>query len=119
MNAVLVPLGDDAPLLVRIEQRTHGRHIESRRYRVFRKQFQDARDADTIAILAPRHAPDRLAAVAQLIGLMLGIERQRERTSRAALPGLGPIGLAGADLVDQPAPVRFRPLPGLHLSFEL
>src|ERR1700730_15271879 len=86
---------------------------------MFRKQSQDARDADTIAILAPRHAPDRLAAVAQLIGLMIGIERQRKRAWCAALPGLGPIGLAGADLVDQPAPVLFRPLPRLHLSFEL
>ncbi len=114
MDADLVAFGDDAPLLVRIEQRTHGRHIEGRRHRVFREQFQDARDADTIAVLSPRHAPDRLAAVAQLIGLVVGIERQRERAARAALPALGPIGLAGADLVDQPAPVLFRPLPGFE-----
>src|ERR1044072_931613 len=119
MNTDLVPLGDDAPLLVRIEQRTHGRYVEGRRHRVFSKQFQDARDADTIAVLPPRHAPDRLAAVAQLIGLMIGIERQRKTASRAALPGPGPIGLAGTDLVDQPAPVLLRPLPGLHLSLEL
>src|SRR3984885_12094624 len=119
MDPDLVPLCDDAPLLARIEQRTHRRHIEGRRHRVFRKQFQDARDADTIAILPPRHAPDRLAAVAQLIGLMIGIERQRKRASRAALPGLGPIGLAGAALVDPPAPMLFWPLPRFHLSFEL
>jgi hypothetical protein len=39
MDADLVPFGDDAALLVRIEQRTHGRHVEGSRHRVFRKQL--------------------------------------------------------------------------------
>src|ERR1700756_4139226 len=116
MDADLVPFGDDATLLVAVEQRDDAGHIEGRGHPMPGEQFQNARDADAIAILSPRHAPDRFAAVAQLVGLVIGIERQRERASRAVLPGLRTKAAAGANLVDEAAPMRFRPLPGLQLG---
>src|SRR5215472_4190401 len=116
MDADLMPLGDDAPLLVAMEQGGDSGHIERRGHGVFCEQLQDAGDADAIAILSPRHAPDRFAAVAQLVGLVIGVERQRKRAARATLPALWPIRAAGADLVDKPAPMRFRPLPWFKLG---
>src|SRR5262245_1298226 len=119
MDADLVAFGDDASLLVAIEQGDDSGHIEGRRHRVPFEQFQDARDADAIAILSPGHAPNGFAAVTQLVGLVVGIERQREGASRTVLPALRTVAAAGADLVDETAPMRFRPLPGFQLSFEL
>src|SRR5215831_15926812 len=115
MDADLVPLGDNATLLVAIEQRNDAGHVKGCRHRMFGEQFQDARDADAIAILSPRHASDRSAAVAQLVRLVIGIERQRERASRAVLPAVWTKAAAGADLVDEAAPMLFRPLPGFEL----
>src|SRR6185437_8471023 len=112
MDADLMPLGDDAPLLVAMEQGGDSGHVERRGHGVLCEQLQNAGDADAIAILSPRHAPDRFAAVAQLVGLVIGIERQRERAPCAILPALRPIAAPGADLVDEPPPMRFRPLPG-------
>src|SRR5215472_15221589 len=83
---------------------------------MFREQIQDRGDADAIAILSPRHAPDRFAPVAQLVGLVIGIERQRERAARAALPARRTKAAASTDLVDEAAPVRLRPLPGFELG---
>src|SRR6185312_5408319 len=116
MDADLMAFGDDASLLVAIEQGDDGGHVERRRHGMPCKQLQDARDADAIAILSPRHASDGFAPVAQLVGLVIGIERQREGASRATLPALRTIGAPGADLIDEAAPMRFRPLPGLHLG---
>ena len=61
------------------------------------------------------HAADRLAAVAQLVGLVVGVEGQRHGAARAVLPGLGPVAPAGAHLLDQLAPVLLGPLPGFQL----
>jgi len=48
----------DPTLLIAIEQRDDSRHVEGCRHRVLCEQFQDARHADAIAILSPRHATD-------------------------------------------------------------
>src|SRR5215475_4956949 len=112
MDADLVSFGDDATLLVAIEQRDDAGHIEGRRHRMLGEQFQDTWDADAITVLSPGHAPDRFAAVAQLVGLVIGIERQRERASRAVLPAPWTKAAAGADVVDEATPMLFRPLPG-------
>src|SRR6516162_6195092 len=79
------------------------------------EQFQDARHADAIAILSPRHATDRFAAVAQLVRLVIGIEGQREGAARTTPPAFRTKTAAGADLVDETAPMLFRPLPGFEL----
>ena len=114
MDADLVAFGDHPALLVGMEQRGDGRHIEGRRHVVFLQQLEDARHADPVAVLAPGHAADRLAALAQLVGFVIGVERDREGAARAVLPGLRPQRAAGAHLVDQLAPVLLRPLPGLQ-----
>src|SRR5262249_1926337 len=74
-----------------------------------------ARHANAIAILSPRHATDRFAAVAQLVRLVIGIEGKREGAGRTTLPALRAKTAAGADLVDETAPMLFRPLPGFEL----
>src|SRR5499427_8240566 len=115
MDADLVPFPDDTTLLVAIKQRDDARHIEGCRHRMSCEQFQDARHADAIAILSPRQTTDRFAAVAQLVRLVIGIEGKREGAARATLPALRTKAAAGADLVDETAPMGLRPLPGLEL----
>src|SRR5262245_25847466 len=115
MDADLVPFSDDTTLLVAIKQRDDARHIEGCRHRMLCEQFQDTRHAYAIAILSPCQATDRFAAVAQLVGLVIGIEREREGAARATLPALRTKATAGADLADETAPMGFRPLPGLEL----
>src|SRR5215470_2659345 len=115
MDADLVPFPDVATLLVAIKQRDDARHIEGCRHRMLCEQFQDTRHADAIAILSPRQTTVRFAAVAQLVGLVIGIEGKREGAARATLPALRTKAAAGADLVDKSAPMGFRPLPGLEL----
>src|SRR6516225_5130982 len=115
MDADLVSFADDATLLVAMEQRDDARHIEGCRHRMPCEQFQDARHANPIAILSPRHATDRFAAVAQLVRLVIGIEGKREGAARTTFPALRTKTAAGADLVDETAPMLFRPLPGFKL----
>ena len=77
---------------------------------------EDARHADAAAVLAPGHAPDRLAAVAQLVGLVVAIEGQRNRAAGPARPALRFQRSPRAHLVDTPAPFVLRPLPRFHRS---
>jgi hypothetical protein len=116
MEPDLMTFGDHPALLVGIEQGHHRRHVEGRGDAVPGQQFEDVWHADAIAILAPRHASDGLAAVTQLIGVVVGIEGEREGGARPVLPPGRPVGPAGADLVDEAAPVIFRPLPGFELG---
>src|SRR5206468_12393536 len=78
-------------------------------------KLADARHADARTVLAPAHAADRLATVAQLIGLVVGVEGKRHGAACAVFPAPGPVELAGAHLVDQLFPMRVGPLPGLQL----
>ena len=117
VDADLVALGDDAALLVRVDQRGDRRHVERRLDAVAVEQFQDARHADPGAELAPGEPADRLAAVAQIAGLVIAVERQRDRAARAARPFARPQRPAGAHPVDQLAPVLLRPLPGFEIGF--
>ena len=115
MDADLVALGDQRALLLGMQQGGHGGHVEGRLHIVLLQQFADARHADPVAGLAPGHAADRLAAIAQLVGLVVGIEGERHGAARAVLPRLGPVALAGAHLGHQLAPVLLAPLPGFQL----
>src|SRR5215468_8701420 len=115
MDADLMPFPDDTTLLVAIKQRDDARHIEGCRHRMLCEQFQDARHADAIAILSPRQSTDRFAAVAQFVRLVIGIEGKREGAARTTLPAVRTKAAAGADLVDETAPMLFRPLPGFEL----
>ena len=92
VDADLVAFGDDAALLVGIEQRGHGRHEEARFDVVPLQSVEDARHALAVAVLALRQPADRLAALAQLVGLVVGVERERHRAARAARPALGRSG---------------------------
>src|SRR5262249_18932434 len=69
-----------------------------------------------LAVLALRQPPDRLPAFAQLVGLVIGIERQRHRAARAAGPALRPQRPAGAHAADDAAPALLGPLPGRLLA---
>ena len=83
MDADLVPLGDHLALLVGMEQGGDRRHVERRRHVVLLQHLQDARHADAVAVLAPGHAADRLAALAQLVGLVVASRtRSRRRSAR-------------------------------------
>ena len=119
VDADLVALGDHAALLVGMEHGRDGRHIEGRRDRVFLQQRQDARDAGAVAVLALRQATDRLAAFAQLAGLVVGVERDRHGAARAVRPNVGPQRRAGAHALDNAAPALLGPLPGLLLLLRL
>src|ERR1044072_2811734 len=114
MDPDLVALSDDPPLLIGMEQGDDAGYVERRRHVVFLQQAQDAWHADAVAILTPGHAADRLAAVAQLAGLVVAVERDRKGATRPILPRLGPQRASGAYLVDQLAPVLLRPLPGFQ-----
>src|SRR5262249_4365251 len=64
-------------------------------------------------VLALREAPDRLACLAQLVGLVVGVERKSNRAARAARPSPGLEGPTRAHAVHDPAPALLRPLPRL------
>src|SRR5262245_63247743 len=106
-------LGDDASLLIRVEQRRDSRHVEGCLDPVTVEKLQNARYADAVAVLAPRHSANRFAAVAQVARLMVAVEGQGHRASRPAFPRLRSKASARPHLVDELAPMRFRPLPRL------
>ena len=83
--------------------------------RVLLQQRQDARDAGAVAVLALAQPADRFAAFAQLAGLVVGVERDRHGAARAVRPRVGPQRPAGAHALDDAAPARLGPLPGLLL----
>src|SRR5581483_9980409 len=78
------------------------------------EQRHDAGHAHPRAILAPGHAADGLAAIAQLVGLVIGIERQGESATCAVGRGLGLEPSSRPHLVHQPAPMGLGPLPGMQ-----
>ena len=78
------------------------------------EQGQNARHRYPVTVLAPTEPADRGAAVLQLARLVIGIKRQRESAAGATRPGRRAQGSASADLIDEAAPVCFRPLPGLE-----
>ena len=119
VDADLVAIGGDAALLVGMEHGRDGRHVEGRGDRVFLQQRQDARDAGAVAVLALAQAADRLAAFAQLAGLVVGVERDRHGAARAVRPHVGPQRPAGAHALDDAAPALLGPLPGLLLLLRL
>src|SRR5437016_13837 len=111
MDADLMALGDDPPLLVRVEECCHRWHVERALDAVFGKQIENPRNPDPVAELAPGQATDRLAAIPQIAGLVVAVERQRDRAPRTAGPLGRPQPPPGADAVDELAPLFFRPLP--------
>src|SRR5689334_1070061 len=117
MNPDLVTLGDDAALLVGMDQPDDRWNVERRLDAVPFEQFEDARHRDPRTVLAPGQPPDRLTAVAQLVGLMVAVERQRNRAPRTAGPFARPQKRPGAHPVDQPAPMLVRPLPRFAIGF--
>ena len=100
VDADLVAFGHDAALLVGIQERGHGRHVEARRHAVPLQDVEDARHAPAVAVLALRQLADRAAAIAQLVGLVIGVERERDRATRAALPAVGLQRAAGPHVID-------------------
>ncbi len=115
VDADLVALGGDAPLLVRIEKRGHRRHEEGCLH--IPQDGQDARHALAIPVLPLGKPADRLAAFAQLVGLVVGVERERYRAARAAVPGLRTQRLPGAHAVHDLAPALLGVLPRLQAAF--
>src|SRR5262249_56137902 len=77
---------------------------------------EEGGDALPVAELAPAHAAVRLATLAQFVGLVIAVEGERERAARAILPLRRTQGPPRADVVDEAAPVFFRPLPGFEIA---
>ena len=107
-------LGHDAALLVGVEEGGDGGDVERGGDLVPGEQLQDAGNPDAVAVLAPGEPADRLTAVAQLVRVVVGVERERDGAPRVTQPVRGPEGAASADVVDERAPLRFGPLPGLQ-----
>src|SRR5262245_29736426 len=116
VDADLVALGDHAPLLVGIEQRSHGRDEKACPYVMLGKDLKNTWHALTVAVLALRQAPDRLAAFAQLVRFVVRVERQRHGAARAAGPALRAQRPTGAHPADDAAPAFLGPLPGCLLA---
>src|SRR5262245_53870496 len=76
------------------------------------QELPDARDADAVAVLAPAQPADRPAAVAQLVGLVVRVERERHGAAGAVGPVRRTHGAAGAHVVDDLPPLLLGPLPG-------
>src|SRR5262249_28539680 len=66
-------------------------------------------------VLALREPADRLAGIAQLVRLVVGVEGECDRAARAARPAPGPEGPPGAHAIHDPAPALLRPLPWLRV----
>src|SRR5215813_2088339 len=109
----LVALADDAPLLVGVDESRHRRDVEGGGDVVAGEEGQDARHADAVAVLAPAQPADGLAAVTQLVGLVVGVEGERNGAARGARPFRWPERPAGTDMVDDRTPLLLWPLPGL------
>src|SRR5205807_4390829 len=109
--ADLVPFRHHPALLVGMQERGDRRYIERGRHAVALEQLEDARHADPVAELPPAHPAKRLAAIAQLVGLMIAVEGKRQRAARATLPALRAQRAPGAHVVDDTAPMLLRPLP--------
>src|SRR6267154_3175006 len=117
MDADLVALGDDAALLVGVDQRGNGRDVKCRLDVIAFEQPEDARHAHPVAELAPGKPPDRLAAVAQIAGLMVAVEGQRDRAARPARPCRRAQRPSGPHPRDELAPMLLGPLPGFEIGF--
>ena len=103
--------GHHPTLLIRVEECRHRRHVERALDAVFGQQVENPGDPDPVAELAPGKTPDRLAAVPQIAGFVVAVERQRHRATRTAGPFGGPQPPPSADAVDELAPLFFWPLP--------
>src|SRR4030095_8670197 len=114
MNSDLVAFGHYPALLIGIEHRRDGRHEKAGGHRVLRQQRENSRDTLAVAVLALAQATDRFAALPQLARVMVAVEGERDSATRAAGPGCGLQRPARAHAVDDPAPRRLRPLPGLE-----
>src|SRR5262249_57065276 len=79
------------------------------------QQLADARHGLAVAVLALADAHRAFVAVAQRDRLMVGIEADRHGAARAIRPRLRLQTAAGAGPVDDAAPLRLGPLPGLLL----
>ena len=116
VNADFMSFGHDTALFVGVEKRGDGGDIEARLDSVLFQELQDSRHAYPITVLAPRQAADRFAAVAQITGLVVAVERERDGAPRVRGPFGGPQLTPGADTVDELAPVFLGPLPGFEVG---
>ena len=74
MNTDFVAFGHHPALLFGMEKCCHRGHIKRALDTVFFEQLEDSWYAYPIAELAPGQAPDRLAAVTQVAGLVITVE---------------------------------------------
>src|SRR4051812_7727505 len=74
VHADFVSFGCDAALFIRIQRRGHARNEEGSADILPMQHLENARDSNQASVLAPAQAADRLAAVAQLIGLMITVK---------------------------------------------
>ena len=114
VDADLVPFGHHAALLVGVDEGRDGGHVEGGLDAVLLEDLEDARHAHAVAVLSPAKPPDRLAAVPQLVRLMIGVEREGDGAAGAVLPRLWPERPAGAHAAHELAPMLLRPLPGFE-----
>src|SRR6516165_2059156 len=116
MNPDFMAFGHHPTLLLRVEQCRHRRHIERALDIVFVEQVENPRHTNPVAELAPSQAPDRLAAIPQVAGLVVAVERQRDSASRAIWPFGRLQPPPGTNAVDEFAPLFLGPLPGFEIG---
>ena len=66
-----------------MEEIDDGRDVKARLNPVTRQELQNTRHRDAASVLAPGEPSDRLAAIAQFVGFVIGIERKRDRAAGA------------------------------------
>src|SRR4051812_40105127 len=94
----------------------HGGDEERRPHVVLAQRGANALNADAAAVFTPTQARERSAAVAQFIGLVIRVERQRYSSARPVLPRRWPQSPPCPHATRQPAPMRLLPLPGFHAA---
>src|SRR5262245_4101990 len=107
VDADLMALGNEAPLLVRVEQRGDSGHKEGGLDPMAIEKLQNTGYGDPIAVLAPGHSADGLAAVAKLVCLMVAIKGQCHGAARPAFPRRRSEASPRSHLVDELAPMLF------------
>src|SRR5215472_8852496 len=124
MNPDFMAFGHHPALLLGVEQCRHRRHIERALDTVFVEKVENPRHTHPVAELAPSQAPDRLAAITEVAGLVVAVERQCDSASRATRPFGRLQPPPGTNAVDEFAPLFLGPLPGFevrlgngHVSF--
>ena len=118
MHGDLVPLISQGRCSSGYSRRGHARDEERRWHVMPAQHIADARNPDPAAVGAPAQPCQRPSAIAQFVGFMIGVERERDGHARSSPPTGRPQGPARPDAAGERLPMRVVPLPGLLLCHD-